>query len=247
MPVSTSGGSRAIYKVDRYGDGDQPKAAKDQKIKAKRRPALAAKPDNEPTIKPAAKKKPTTALTVAHVSKDTTKKVQQYEKLAETVRTVGSTFGVKRREIIEAIEKGDLDGSILGFQKQAYATIMGIIPIAEREYRKLKRESQAYALNALVGMGRELAQDLAASADRGRLAELLVSETLEPMFKAVLQHIVQQNIIMKGLLSGKVLTQHEANLTARMDDALKETAGYLQSTYQLISQQITKQITGQND
>lgn len=228
MPIRSSGGSQAAYKVDRYKGADETAPIKkDPKIKAKKRPALPP-PDDTPKV-----------------NKQTQSRIQKYEQLAETVKKVGSTFGVKRKDIVDAIERGDLDGSIMAFQRQAYATIMGLIPIAEGEYRKHKRESQAYALNAMVNLGRELAGDLAASSDRARLAEVLVMEIIEPMFRALLQHVAQQSVTSKAYLAGKLKPQFEANTTAHFDDALKETAGYLQSQYQVVSQNITRQITGQ--
>lgn len=226
MTGPTSGGSRAPYKVDRYAATDP----RNQKHKGQ----------GGPTKRPALPPPKDTPV----VTKELTVRVQKYAALAETVKQVGTTFGVKRQDIIDAIERGDLDGSILTFQRQAYSTVIGLIPIAEAEYRRHKRESLAYALRALIDQGRELAQDLAASSDRAKLAETLVEEALDPMFKALMQHIMEQTVVAKGIVAGKLKPQHEAGFTAHMDDALKETAAYLQSTYQLVKQQITLTITG---
>lgn len=232
MSSHDSGGSRAAYKVDRYSSTDK----RDPKRKAAggstKRPALPRPKETDD------------AAFLPPVTKQTTKRIQQYEKLAETVRKVGSTFGVKKHDIIDAIERGDLDGSIVAFQRQAYSTVIGLIPLAEQEYKKHRRESLAYALKALIGEARELAQDLAASSDRARLADLIVEETLQPLFKGILQHIVEQNVVTKGLLAGKIAPQHAASVTAHLDDSMKETAAYLQSTYQLVAAQIKSNITG---
>lgn len=226
MPAIDSGGSRSAYKIDRYDD----RSKRSQKHKA------AGGPTKRPALPPPAKDQ--------KISRDTEARIQKYDKLAETVRRVGSTFGAKKTDIIAAIERGDLDGSIVTFQRQAYATVIGLIPIAEQEYKKHKRESLAYALKALIGEARDLAQDLAASSDRARLADLIVEETLQPLFKGILQHTVEQNVLLKGLLAGKVSPQHAANVTAHLDDALKDTAVYLQSTYKLVAQQIKNNIAG---
>lgn len=232
MPI-TNGGPRAAYKVDRYSGSEERSTRnerplkKDPAIKGRKRPALPP-PEDAPKI-----------------AKQTQARIQKYEQLAETVKKVGSTFGVKRKDIVDAIERGDLDGSIMAFQRQAYATIMGLIPIAEGEYRKWKRESQAYALNAMVNLGRELAGDLAQSSDRARLAEVLTMEIIEPMFRALLQHIAQQSVTTKAYLAGKLKPNYEANAISHLDDSLKETAAYLQDQYQVVAQNITRQITGQ--
>jgi len=170
--------------------------------------------------------------------------LQKVDKLGSSMEKVKSTFGIKSREIQKFTNAGDIDNAILHFQRTAYSTLVAVIPIAEREYRKWKRDSQAYALNALIASARELASDLAASNNRANLAEQLLREGLDPMFRELLQYMAQQSVMQKAFLQDKVKPQHVANVTAKIDEELKDAAGYLQSIHQVISEQMRRAIQG---
>ncbi len=218
----------AEFKVNRYTGGNrQPSLAP-----STRRPKLVSAPQLPAPVKVERKRKP---------AKGTLDKA---EKLRGEVRKSATTFGLQKSKIIDAVNAGDVDGSILAFQRTAYSAVVSIIPIAEREYRKFKRESQAYALNALIQSARELSQDLAATNDRAMLADRLLQESLVPFIKALLQHIVQQNVILKGFLSDKLKPGVSPTVVANIDSELRNTAAYMQSMYELCTEQIKKAVQG---
>jgi hypothetical protein len=151
------------------------------------------------------------------VDRATEKKVKKFEELAETVKEVGSTFGIRKREIMDAVATGNIDHAVLQFQRQAYSTIVNLIPIAEKAYKKHQREHQAYVLNSLISQGRELASDLMASGDRAQLAEIIAREVLEPVFKSMLQQFMQEQLQLKTILGDKIKPQFSADASREME------------------------------
>jgi hypothetical protein len=170
--------------------------------------------------------------------------LEKANKLDANIEKVASTFNIKRREIQQAVNSGDIDQAITTFQRTAYSTLVSIIPIAEREYRKWKRDNQAYALNALIQSARELASDLAAANDRSALAEMLIRESLDPMFREILQQLAQQNMVLKTFVQDKIKPQHVNGVIEKIDMDLRDTAAYLQSIHAVISLQMKRAVQG---
>jgi hypothetical protein len=181
---------------------------------------------------------------VPSVDRATEKKVKKFEELAETVKEVGSTFGIRKREIMDAVATGNIDHAVLQFQRQAYSTIVNLIPIAEKAYKKHQREHQAYVLNSLISQGRELASDLMASGDRAQLAEIIAREVLEPVFKSMLQQFMQEQLQLKTILGDKIKPQFSADASREMDNSLKRMAQVMNDMYKSTTQQINRKLLG---
>jgi hypothetical protein len=179
------------------------------------------------------------------VTKALQNQVKQYGKLAETVKQVGSTFGIRRREIMEAVDAGNIDHAVLAFQRQAYSTIVNLIPIAEKAYKKHQREHQAYVLNSLISQGRELAADLMASGDRQQLAETLIREVIEPVFKALLQQFMQEQLQLKTILGDKLKPAFVPDASREMDESLKRVASIMNDLFRSTTTQINKKLLGE--
>lgn len=183
-------------------------------------------------------------VTPPAVTRETERKIKRYGELAETVKKVGSTFGVRRREIMDAVAEGNIDHAVMHFTRQAYSTIVNLIPIAEKAYKKHQREHQAYVLNALISQGRELAADLIATDDRKRLGDILVREILEPAFKSVLQQMMQEQMQLKTILSDKIQPKYVERVSTEMDDSLKRVAAAMTVVFRSTSEQIAKKLLG---
>lgn len=214
----------------------------------------------EKTRKPAKQSKPEFAVaryTKAHapeatppaplrlVGKSTERHVKKFAELSETVRRVGSTFGIKKSEIMRAVEEGQIDHAVQQFQRQAYSTIVNLIPIAEKAYLKDRREHQAYALNALISQGRELANDLMAADNKNQLCETLIAEILTPAFKQILQQLMQEQMMLKTALSDKLKPEFLALSSAEFDRSLRTVAGSMTEIFKGTSEQIRKKLLGE--
>jgi hypothetical protein len=216
------------FAVQRYADGD-------------------VKRERKGKLKDKAKKVHSTGtdlVIVKDIDRGTERKIKKYDALAETVKSVGSTFGIRKREIMDAVAAGNIDHAVMHFTRQAYSTVVALIPIAEKAYKKHQREHQAYVLNALISQGRELAADLIATDDRKRLGETLVREILEPAFKNILQAQMQEQMQLKAILADKVQPKYAERTSTEMDESLKRVAGAMTTIFRTTSEQIAKKLLG---
>lgn len=179
------------------------------------------------------------------VKKTTERRLKKYEELAKTVKKVGTTFGIRKNDIMVAIDSGNIDQAVLTFQRQAYATIVNLIPKAEAAYLREGREHQAYVLNALLSQGRELAADLMASGDRQQLADVLVNEVLAPTFKSIVQQLMLETIQTKAVLSDKIKPEYVSTVSMELDQSLKRLAGVLTDMYRTTADQTRKKLVGE--
>lgn len=165
-------------------------------------------------------------------------------KTAGQISKVSRAFGVKEaRHITTLLKDGNVDGSIMAFQRTAYASIINLISVAEAEYIKGRREHQAYVLNSLISTGRELAADVGASAARQDLANIIAREVLEPMFRTLLQDVMTEQVQMKAILSDKVPDKHVDGVTKEMDSSLKRLAAKMTDHFHNTSAAIAERMT----
>lgn len=179
------------------------------------------------------------------VRRKTEKLVSKYSKLAKTVKEVGSTFGVRKHEIMQAIEEGNIEHAVGQFQRQAYSTVVNLIPIAEKAYLKDRREHQIYCLNALISQGRELAADLMAANNREQLAQTLLHEVLEPAFKNILQQVMQEQMHMKAVLSDKIKPPYVTMTSSEQDESLRRIAAAMTEIFKSTADQFNRKILGE--
>jgi hypothetical protein len=224
------------FAVSRYVDNSKPKTKGTDVTRSSDSRALRL-----------AKEKPvkiaSTELSIV-VDKASAKQLSKYGDLADTVKKTASVFGIRKQEIMDAVAAGNTDHAILQFQRQAYSTIVNLIPLAEAAYIRDKRESQAYALNALISQGRELAHDLMASSDRQNLSRAIATEILEPVFKSLLQQILQEQLQLKAILGDKLKPQYISAASFEMDESIKRLAGLMTTLYQSTTEQINKKLLG---
>jgi hypothetical protein len=210
--------------------------AKSKKTGKKKKKKRAVEEDDQPAV--------TRELTLVD-KKRSVRTVEKYEKLGEQVKKTAAVFGLRKADIMEAVEAGDIDFAVLQMQRQAYSTIVNMIPLAEQAYLKDKREHQIYALNALISQARELAADLMASSDRSQLAEKLIHEMLEPTFKSILQTMMQEQLKLKHLIDDKIKPEYRAVVARDCDQVIKEVAGTMNVLFQVTSQQTRKYMLGE--
>lgn len=183
-------------------------------------------------------KKKSTELTVKQA-----KTLDKVNKVAKTLKNVESTVG--KGVVSKSIASGDIDGALVAFQRQAFSRLVELIPLAEAQYRKDPRQSNAYAMNAMVSAAREIAQDLAATNDRAQLAETVLHDLLEPMMKAMVQQYLQKLILLKSFLTDKAPPSSLRSIIAQLDQDAREYVEYMQLAYQTTAEQLQSVIQGQ--
>jgi hypothetical protein len=147
-----------------------------------------------------------TSLTVA-VSP--VRKLAKLEKQTELLKKAGTTFGVPSKQLYSMIQEGKIDQAVVFFQRQMLATILRLIPIAEKQYRREKKEHTAYALNSLVSQARELTADIQSSADRAAVAEVIVTDVLMPTFRSFIETVVIETQTLKSAPSHRPHLSHK--------------------------------------
>lgn len=152
------------------------------------------------------------------IRKKTGTSLAKVVKQSDKIEKLASTFGLKSKDIYRLVDEDKVDAAVIEFQRHMFATLMRLIPIAEREYRKGKRESQAYAMNSLIGQARELTSDIAASANRAKITERLLNEIIKPSFQQCLQEMINSHFTLKSKM--RVMT----NKPERVDDAVDACA-----------------------
>ena len=164
--------------------------------------------------------------------------------LSEQVKGASSVFGLRQDAIRDALANKDVDHVISMFQEQAFATIVTLIPMAEEAYTKDKREHQMYALNAIISQGRELAADIAAMNNKKQLAQMLVDEVLNPAFKSILQHMLNEQLTLKALLADKIIPGKQQQVVQEIDTSLRNNATSMTQIYDALAQEIKLKLIG---
>lgn len=168
---------------------------------------------------------PGTALAVIPKKKvSTDKALSHLERTQDVLKKASTTFGVPSKQLYAMIQDGQTDQAIAVFQKQMLATMVRLIPIAENQYRREKKEHTAYALNSLVSQARELAADIQASADRAQIAERIIAEYWVPTFTAFVQTLVTEAQVLKSGLRTKMRREVEAQGLQEVDDFVRSVA-----------------------
>lgn len=112
--------------------------------------------------------------------------------------------------------------------------MLDIIPLAEQVFRKSKKESSAYALNALVNQARELSVDLRMAKDVEGQSLFIKDSILNPIFKVFAQHLIQEMIFLKNDVDTHVSSRKEGK---RIKESLDKTTRSLGS---FLTESVTK-------
>lgn len=168
------------------------------------------------------KKPPTRAAKTK--TKSPVRALAKIDKQSELLKKASTTFGIPSRQLYSMIQDGQVDQAIIEFQRQMLATVLRLIPIAERQYRKEKKEHTAYALNSLVSQARELSADIQSSADRSRVAEVIVTDMLLPTFRSFIESLVMETMTLKAVLKTKVRTEARDTVEVAVDNVVKQVA-----------------------
>lgn len=170
--------------------------------------------------------------------------LKKTDKVDTSIIKMQSILGASGK-VVQAVESGDIDSAIIAFNKQAFATITALIPIAERAYKEDPRQSNAYAMSTMISAARELAQDLAASNDRAALAENILREMLEPMMKSLVQYYLQQSVLFKTFLTDKVPSNRHAVICAQLNQDARAFVEYMQIVYKTTADSMREVIQGE--
>ena len=140
-----------------------------------------------------------------------------------------TTFQEDSLRIRKLLQQGQNDNAISLFQKSTLSTIIDLITIAERQYRKKKVESSAYALNSLISQARELIADLEARHDRLNMASNITREVLQPQFMRMASNII--NTLHNTKRSIEPYVKNEKAVNDKVDEAARSIALFLEELF----------------
>ena len=185
------------------------------------------------------KKKVSTAITVVKKPKTKVKKAPKDSTLAR--KKALKLFKLSKNQLNRLLTDNP-DRVVENYQKQTLSMIMRLIPIAEKKYKSSSAEHAAYALNALISQGRELASEVQSTQERNDLARRVATELIDPAFRSYLQLLGDlaynlnrdikdyvsvkdrpaANREIKKLIreAGMAAIEMSRNLTTRIEDAL---------------------------
>lgn len=123
--------------------------------------------------------------------------------------------------------------------------MLDIIPLAEQVFRKSKKESSAYALNALVNQARELSTDLRMSKDVEGQAAFIRDMIINPVFKMFAQQLIAETINIKNSIDTNVDNRkHAKRVKQDVDDMARALGKYLTESVMKLYADIDNYLAG---
>lgn len=114
-----------------------------------------------------------------------------------------SQFKKSTDRLLKSVDT-NTDKAIPDAQREMLKMMIGLVSIAEQEYRKDHRQGNAYALASMVSGIRELISDIQATRDSQKLIDRLIIYVLQPQFIAMTQCVIDTNYAFGKSIQNKV-------------------------------------------
>lgn len=137
-----------------------------------------------------------------------------------------------------------VEASSLLFYKASLGMIMDLIPIAEDAYRTSKKESAAYAVAAMVNLGRELNTDIK-MADDISSKTLILNSVLGNGFKMIADTLIrEQQALLSRLDSQITKSRHKVAIKSETNDMIRSLGRAITSVSELTKAQMEAFLMG---
>jgi len=136
------------------------------------------------------------------------------------------------------IDHSDTSNGIDVFQATALKTLIELIPYAEKQYREDPRQSNAYAINALITQIRELITDVTAKDDSTQLLMTILSQILQPAFLQLGQILLDNQHQMFLEMSRHIKTGQETKVRNIVNTNTKDIGRQFQDLFYDIKKQV---------
>lgn len=138
-----------------------------------------------------------------------------------------SLFQEQVQQISEKFENNP-DKGVNQFQLMSLKMLVDLIPYAEKEYRRDPRQSNAYAINALVTQIRELISDLQAEDNTLELINKIVLNIVQPITQKIAGSLIEFNFSIKSSIKGDLIDGRYERVEREIDTATKDIARTIQ-------------------
>lgn len=172
------------------------------------------------------------------VSKDSSIKI---EKEAEKVISGFENEYRKLRKQIGSHSKSDFNAqkTSIAMSRALLASILQMLPIAEKQYHKKPGQSTAYSFTALVNLAREIQSDIRNLVDLQKQADSIVDKIVQPSLILIVQNLVNEMYLLRKEFRTQIKGSKSRNtLKSLTDDYLRTQSKYMN----VIKSQLSKQV-----
>jgi len=151
---------------------------------------------------------------------------------------IGKMFGTEAKEIMELIEQADKSKGIQQFQSAVLKRLVGLVEIAEEEYRNRPGQANAVAMTVIINQSRELINDIQAAADKNDLPMRIANDVLNPEFVSLGHTIINQMFYLKKAIDSDVRDERRQIVDEAINETTKEMAKYVEGMYAKLRERI---------
>ena len=154
-----------------------------------------------------------------------------------------SSFGIKSDAIQQHLKNKDYQKASLTVKEGLVATLVELLPVAEKTFRKSGAVKGTYQFTALIGQIRELLVDLDGERDMKSTVQDILDSAIHPVFMTMAQQIIQFNAAIKRRMRTEFSEQEcREKLYPMMDEHIRDLAGYVQGSFVEVSKRVNKSV-----
>lgn len=160
-----------------------------------------------------------------------TKEQKLLKRSLTKTNAMASLFGQDSLKIQELISEKDNDNAFDMANRSMLSFMLDLIPLAETRYREDARQSNAYAMIALISQARELISDLQAADDKSVIKDKIVYDVVKPTMMTLAQFLIDSNYQLKRELTDFVIKEHQQKAHLAIDNSTKAAGQYVQAMF----------------
>jgi type VI protein secretion system component VasK len=130
------------------------------------------------------------------------------------------------------------------FYRANLGMIMDILPLAEEAYRSSKKESAAYAMAALINLGRDLHNDLKMNEDVDGKAVVMTTLITQGFMRVADLLLREQHELLKRITAIVIKPSLTRSIKAEINTSIVSIAKAMDSTSQLLGMQMSEYMRG---
>lgn len=170
------------------------------------------------------------------------KELAKLEKSKQSMAKLKGTFKKYAPESKMLFSRQEVASAGALVQRGMLMQLIDLIPVAEDAYRSYPSQSNAYALNTLIGSAREILAEIEAQNDGTQLSVSLVQEILMPAFQEVAQQIVLAIYALREQMLQVVEQKDRAVVNKRIDEIGGEIRQFLGDKFSDMREKIVDRI-----
>jgi len=160
-------------------------------------------------------------------------KLKKSTKVLKKAEAIISGFQQKNKQMQEDVDL-NTEKVIPQIQRELLKSLLQLVPLAEREYKKHKRQGDAYAYNAIVSQIRETITDIQSTNDSQQLLDRILVNILQPQFLAIAQYIIDSQYQLSKSLRSKIKDEDRKEVLSNINSSTKAIARHMDEVFTTI-------------